>query len=60
VPHCGKVERLEDVQHLDQHDAATRRAIGGDPSAAIGAPQRRIDFRLRCRQVPGCQQAAVG
>ena len=55
----AQIEVLEDVQHLEQHDAAAGRLVGRDAIAAIVAPQRRIAHRLPRLQVLGGQQRVV-
>ena len=40
VTHGGEVEVLQNVQHLDQHDAAAGRPVGREGKAAIAAPER--------------------
>ncbi len=60
MAHRGQIEILQDVQHLQNHDAAARRGAGRNAQAAILGPQGFRLFRLAPSQILGADQAAVG
>ena len=59
VPHAGKVETFEDVQHLKDHQAATRKLIGRNLKPAIAAYQGRMCGRLALFKVLFGQKTAM-